>query len=202
MELLLIRHGLPDRSDEHSDPPLSAEGRDQARRLARWLAGEKIDVVVSSPMKRAVQTAEPFLEASGHTLRTHPGVTEFDRDAGSYIPLEVLKAEDYEAWKAFVAGEIGADIALFQKMVVAALEEIIAEHPGRRVAVFCHGGVINVWTAHVLGMPARLFFEPGYASVHRYLCARSGERNLVSLNERAHLKELLLSPARSAEGRG
>jgi probable phosphoglycerate mutase len=48
--------------------------------------------------------------------------------------------------------------------------------------------VINVWTAHVLGMPARLFFEPAYASLHRYLCARSGQRNLVSLNEVAHLK--------------
>ena len=57
--------------------------------------------------------------------------------------------------------------------------------------MFCHGGVINVWTAHVLGMAPRLFFEPVYASVHRYLCARSGERNLVSLNETAHLQDTL-----------
>jgi probable phosphoglycerate mutase len=65
------------------------------------------------------------------------------------------------------------------------------------VAVFCHGGVINVWTAHVLGMAPRLFFEPGYASVHRYLCARSGERNVVALNERGHLRAdwPALSPA-------
>ncbi len=67
------------------------------------------------------------------------------------------------------------------------LEEIVEAHPGQRVAVFCHGGVINVWTAHVLGMAPRLFFEPGYTSVHRYLCARSGQRNLVALNERFHL---------------
>jgi probable phosphoglycerate mutase len=45
--------------------------------------------------------------------------------------------------------------------------------------------VINVWAAHVLGMPARLFFEPGYASLHRFLCARGGQRNLLALNERA-----------------
>lgn len=190
MELLLIRHGLPERSDQSSDPPLSAEGREQARRVAAWLADETIHAVWSSPMARAVQTAEPLTAAGGHALTTHPGVVEFDRDSGSYVPLEVLKREDYEAWKAFVSGGGGADIAGFQKMVVAALEEIIAAHQGQRVAVFCHGGVINVWTAHILGMsPPRLFFEPGYTSVHRYLCARSGQRNVVALNERAHLRE-------------
>lgn len=188
MELLLVRHGLPERSAETSDPPLSAEGHDQARRVARWLADEKIDAVFSSPMVRAVETARPFVETHGHELRLHEGVVEFDRDSGTYVPLEVLKREDYEAWRAFVAGDAGADIAIFQKMVVAALEEIVESHPGKRVAVFCHGGVINVWTAHVLGLAPRLFFEPGYASVHRYLCARSGERNVVALNERAHLR--------------
>ena len=187
MELLLIRHGLPERSAETADPPLSPDGHEQARRVARWLADEKIDVVFASPMLRAVETAQPFVAAHGHELKLHEGVVEFDRDTGTYVPLEVLKREDYEAWKAFVAGGGAPDIVGFQRMVVDALEEIIAAYPGRRVAVFCHGGVINVWTAHVLGMPPRLFFEPGYTSVHRYLCARSGERNVVALNERAHL---------------
>jgi probable phosphoglycerate mutase len=53
--------------------------------------------------------------------------------------------------------------------------------------VFCHGGVINTWTTHVLGMQPRMFFEPVYTSVHRFLCASSGQRNLVTLNERHHL---------------
>jgi probable phosphoglycerate mutase len=189
MELILIRHGLPERSAETDDPPLSAEGREQARRVACWLAGEAIDAVYSSPMRRAVQTAEPFAQAAGHEVRLHEGVVEFDRGSGTYVPLEVLKREDYAAWQAFVASGAGEDIAQFQTMVVAALEEIIEANQGRRAAVFCHGGVINVWTAHVLGMRPRLFFEPGYSSVHRYLCARSGERNVVSLNERAHLLE-------------
>ena len=88
-----------------------------------------------------------------------------------------------------MAGGQGADVAQFQKTVVTALEDIVVRHPSKNVAVFCHGGVINVWTAHVLGMTPRLFFEPGYTSVHRYLCARSGERNLVSLNDLAHLRD-------------
>jgi probable phosphoglycerate mutase len=189
MELILIRHGLPARSDDSNDPPLSEQGLDQARRVARRLARERIDVVVASTMQRAVQTAEPFAAASGHTLRTDPAIVEFDRGAGSYIPMEELKRENYEAWARFVARGRDGDIAGFQKTVVGALETIVAENPGRRVAVFCHGGVINVWTAHVLGMAPRLFFEPWYGSLHRYLCAGTGERNVVSLNDTAHLQD-------------
>ncbi len=187
MELVLIRHGLPVRDETSSDPPLSAEGHDQARRVAGRLRRLPIEAVYASTMKRAAQTAEPFATGAGHEVRLHGGVVEFDRDSGRYVPMEQLKREDYAAWQAFVARGADADIGAFQKTVVDALEEIIASHPGGTVAVFCHGGVINVWTAHVLGMAPRLFFEPGYASVHRYLCARSGQRNLVALNDVAHL---------------
>jgi len=188
MELILIRHGLPERREDTSDPPLNAEGRRQAERVARYLAGERIDAVFSSTMLRAIQTAEPFAAQGGHAIVQRGGIVEFDRGAGAYIPMEELKRDDYSAWRALATGEHGADIGAFQRQVVATLEPIIEGHAGKNVAVFCHGGVINVWTAHVLGMAPRLFFQPVYASVHRYLCARTGERNIVSLNERHHLE--------------
>jgi len=188
MELILVRHGLPERRDDTSDPPLSDVGFDQARRVAAWLADEHVDAVVSSTMLRAIQTAEPFANHRGHEVRRHEGIVEFDRDSGTYVPMEVLKRENYAAWLRMAQGEHGVDIGTFQATVVEALETIIADHPGQRVAVFCHGGVVNVWTAHVLKMEARLFFEPGYASIHRYLCAGTGQRNIVALNERAHLR--------------
>ena len=188
MELLLIRHGLPERSEATADPPLAKEGHEQARSVARWLAEEPIAAVFASTMRRALQTAEPLAASLGCGLRTHPGIVEFDRGSGRYVPMEILKRDDYPAWQAFVADGYAADIGAFQKVVVEAIEGIIAEHPSKTVGVVCHGGVINVWTAHVLRMPPRLFFEPGYASIHRYLCAKSGERNVVSLNECAHLR--------------
>jgi probable phosphoglycerate mutase len=188
MELLLVRHGLPERSDHSSDPPLSPVGWDQARRVARWLGRERIGAVVSSPMKRAMQTAEPFAAEAGHAVAAEPGIVEFGRDSRVYIPMEELKRDDYAAWTRFVSRSRGEQIAAFHATVVEALECVVARHPGQSVAVFCHGGVINVWTAYVLGMAPRLFFEPDYTSVHRYLCASTGQRNLVSLNERAHLR--------------
>ena len=188
MDLVLIRHGLPVRSEESSDPPLSSEGHDQARRVAAWLADERFDAIIASSMRRAIQTAEPLAARTGHALQTRDGIVEFDRASGAYIPMEELKRENYPAWKAFAEGDHGADIHGFQKTVVQSLEDLIVRHPSQNIAVFCHGGVINVWTAHILGMEPRLFFEPAYASIHRYRCARTGQRNLVSLNEVAHLR--------------
>ncbi|MBX3483105.1 histidine phosphatase family protein [Phenylobacterium sp.] len=188
MELILVRHGLPERRDDTADPPLSEAGHDQARRVAAWLAHEKIDAVYASTMLRARQTAEPFAAQRAFEVSCHDGICEFDRDTGAYIPTEVLKRENYEAWLAMATGELGVDITAFQRPVVDTLEAIIEANQGRRVAVFCHGGVINVWTAHVLGMPARLFFEPDYTSIHRYMCARTGQRSVLGLNERAHLR--------------
>ena len=68
MELILVRHGLPLRREVvegPADPELSPEGVNQATRLANYLATEKITAIYSSPMKRAVQTAEPLAQTIG-----------------------------------------------------------------------------------------------------------------------------------------
>jgi broad specificity phosphatase PhoE len=55
------------------------------------------------------------------------------------------------------------------------------------VVVVCHGGVINIYLAALLGRSTQLWFDPGYTSISRVRAARSGARSLVSLNETAHL---------------
>ena len=193
MELLLIRHGLPLRVERRdgapADPPLAPEGRAQAQRLAAALADERLAAVYASPLRRARETAAPLAAARGLEVRVEPGVVEFDPHAPSYVPLEEVRAESREAWLALLRGGLteGVDVAEFRRTVVAALERVVAAHPGGRAAVVCHGGVVNAWAAHVLGLEATLFFQPGYASVSRFLAAGSGERSVVSLNESGHL---------------
>ncbi len=188
MELILVRHGRPERSAATSDPVLSPLGHDQAARVARWLESENVDAVWSSTMRRAVQTAEPFAARAGHPIREHAGIVEFDQAAGTYIPTEELKRENFALWQQMATGAHGVDMNAFQARVVAGMEDIIAAHPGHRVAVFCHGGVINMWATHVLGLVPRIFFEADYTSINRFACARSGQRGVLSLNERAHLR--------------
>jgi len=193
VEIVLVRHGLPMRVETKdgaaANPSLSRIGLAQADQASDWLVAIDIDAIYSSPLQRARETAAPFAKRSGLKIGIEDGVSEFDRDSSTYIPMEELKAQNYEAWKAFVDGGYGDDVDVlsFQATVVRGIESIIDRHPGERVAVFCHGGVVNMWASHVLETPPRLFINVGYASVSRFLCASTGERSLVSLNETQHL---------------
>ncbi len=195
MELILIRHALPLRVEKQdgtpADPGLSETGIEQARKLARWMESEKLDAVYSSPMNRAHMTAQFLAEVKGIEIRIEPGVAEFDNQSSVYVPMEELRAKDYESWRKLVDGGFGAlyDLKDFQKTVVASLEKIISQNSGNRVAVVCHGGVINLWAAHVLGLSRpNLFFAPEYTSINRFLASGKGQRSVASLNETAHLR--------------
>jgi probable phosphoglycerate mutase len=195
MELLLVRHGLPLRVERDdgapADPPLSDEGRGQAERLAAWLEAERLDAVYTSPLRRALETAEPLAKRQGVAVRIEPGVVEFDPAASAYVPLEEIKALDPRRWRALVQGGLveGIDLDGFRRVVTASVERIIDAHPGERIAVVCHGGVINSWAAHVLGLATTLFFQPTYTSISRFLASSGGERSVASLNEAPHLRE-------------
>jgi hypothetical protein len=52
----------------------------------------------------------------------------------------------------------------------------------------CHGGVINAWASHVLGIAELLFFAPDYTSINRFFAASSGERSVATLGETPHLR--------------
>jgi probable phosphoglycerate mutase len=75
--------------------------------------------------------------------------------------------------------------------VSAAVEEIIAANPGRRVVAVAHGGAINVALAEVLGLERDLWVEVAYASISRVAASRQGARSIVSVNETGHLRGLL-----------
>jgi 2,3-bisphosphoglycerate-dependent phosphoglycerate mutase len=196
MELLLVRHAAPVRVeagtvDGAADPGLTPAGRAQADRLAAWLAAEAPDAVVTSPLRRARETAAPVAAATGRPVAVCPGVSEYDAAAGEYLPIEELRAARDERWYATIEGRWadvgGVDPVEFQRQVVPAVEVLIDEHPGQRVVVITHGGVINVYLAHVLGIRQLLWFHPEYTSVSRVRAARTGERSVVTVNETAHL---------------
>jgi probable phosphoglycerate mutase len=194
VDLLLIRHALPVRIDEGdgpADPGLSEHGHRQSTALAEWLDLEPVDAVVTSPMVRAVQTAAPLARARGLDAAVVAGIAEFDRDALDYVPVEDLKAEGDPRWLALLAGEVPEG---FPETVVAAVEEVIARHRSRTVVAVCHGGVINAYLAHLLGLDRPLFFEPAYTGISRVRAARDGTRSLISVNETAHLRGVGLTP--------
>jgi probable phosphoglycerate mutase len=195
VEIILIRHAIPVRRELESgiaDPELSPAGLRQSELLAGYLSSESIDAIYASPMQRARQTAAPLASAFDLDISVIDGVAEYDRNSEWYVPVEELKAANDPRWHELISGEWnGSDESEveFSTRVTEAIETIIANHSSQRIAVVCHGGVINTYIASILGLGnQRGFFYPNYTSIHRIAAARSGERSVVTLNETSHLR--------------
>lgn len=207
MQLILVRHALPERVDPpragpgpdgdtgaHADPDLTAVGRAQAARLVDAVAGEPVDALYTSTMRRAVRTAQPLADARGLTPTARPGLREYDAERSVYVPIGEMAAADPDTFARMRAGYLPADVdvATFTARVRGALEEIVAAHPGRATAVVvAHAGVVNAYLAAVLGIDRPLPFPLDYVGVTRIVCARDGLRRPRTVNEIAHVADLL-----------
>ncbi|TGD89734.1 histidine phosphatase family protein [Mycolicibacterium sp. CH28] len=196
MQLLLVRHALPHRTEagQGSDPELSEEGRQQAGRLPAALARFPITRLVSSPQRRAIQTAEPVAQARELSLDIDERLAEYDRGLSHYVPIEQVRTERPEEWARMAAGRLpsSVDEDAFRGRVGAALSDIVAAagHDDT-VVVFSHGGVINVILHELLGTERLLSFPIDYVSVTRLLYARSGQATVATVNSTEHVWDLL-----------
>ena len=160
-------------------------GHAQAEHLARYLADERIDAIYASPLRRAHQTAEPLAAAQELTIVTEDGVAEYDRGASWYVPVEELKASNDPRWQEMLDGTWHASLEIdpfeFRDTLCTAIERIITAHPSQKVAIVCHGGVINAYLSRILDLDDPTgFFYPNYTSIHRVMAARSGERSILT----------------------
>jgi broad specificity phosphatase PhoE len=196
VQLLLIRHALPLRSEpgQGSDPHLSDEGVEEAQRLPEALKRFPLSRLVSSPQQRSVQTGRPVADALGLAVEIDERLAEYDRDMAVYIPIEQIKAENPEEWARMADGHLpsGVDEAAFWARITIAIDDVVAaaDHEDT-VAVFSHGGVINVLLHQILGTARLLSFPIDYASITRLLYARSGQATVVAVNGTEHVWDLL-----------
>src|ERR1700744_227408 len=196
MQVLLVRHALPLRSEpgEGSDPNLSEEGLAQVKRLPEALARFPISRVVSSPQRRAVQTAEPVAAARQLVIDIDDRFAEYDRDLPFYVPIEQIRRENPKEWERLAQGHLpsAVDEVAFLARVRAAVDALVAAaDPEDTVAVFSHGGVINVLLHEILGTARLLSFPVDYASVTRLLFSRSGQATVAAVNTTEHVWDLL-----------
>jgi broad specificity phosphatase PhoE len=197
VQLLLIRHALPElvtTSGVRADPALTEEGHAQAKRLPAALAPYRIARIVSSPQRRALETAAPVAEALNLPVTEYVGLAEYDYDLDHYIPFHEAEARAPEAYARIRAGQFpkSVDADAFRTRVFDSLGRIVEESGHEdTVAVFAHGGVINVFLQELLGLDRPLVFPIEYVSVTRVLVSRSGERRVASVNETGHVRDML-----------
>ena len=196
MQLLLVRHALPLRSEhgQGSDPDLSETGYAQVARLPEALSRFPISRVISSPQRRAVRTGEPVAQARGLTVEIDDRLAEYDRDLQSYIPVEQIRDEFPEEWARMAQGHLpsAVDEDAFRARVRAAIDDLVgAADPDETIAAFSHGGVINVVLHEILGTARLLSFPIDYASVTRLLFSRTGQATVATVNATEHVWDLL-----------
>jgi probable phosphoglycerate mutase len=204
-ELVLVRHGEaapPSSQDANYDPPLSERGRHQAHLLAKRLAQVPIHALYASPLRRAQETAAVVSDAIGLPVVTVPDLREVDIDLGQ------LRAAYGQAEREAVIQDMARKLLTqarwdilpgfepshsFRLRVRRALGHIVSRHPGQRVVVVCHGGVINMYLSIVLDIPHDIFFLPEHTSLT--VVRTSGQRAVVQVvGDHAHLLDDGLEP--------
>lgn len=195
--LLLARHGqtvwhAENRYAGISDVSLTATGRAQAEALGRWAASRPVDAVWTSPLSRAIATAEPACRVLGLTPQREPGLRECDFGVLEGRTLAEFAAEDPAAARAFRDDPVahpfpGAeDPAAAAGRGAAALRRIAAAHPGERVLVVAHNTLLRLVLCTLLSIPAgryrSVFPRLRNAAISELLLESGGSAALLSLN--------------------
>jgi len=164
--LLLARHGETDWNREGrwqgwADPPLNETGRAQARELAEQLRETPFDAVYASDLRRAHETAEIVAAPHGVPVVGDVGLREID--VGSWSGLTRAEIEER-----FPDGERpdGETRDQHAARVLAAVERIARENPGRRILVVTHGGTMRALHGHVSELPFHPVANCGVLELH------------------------------------
>lgn len=151
--LLLWRHGQTTwnadrRVQGHTDVPLDETGRRQAGAAAARLAPLGADVIVSSDLSRAADTAAALAKITGREVCHDPRLRERAYGEWQGLTMDEIARRwpaGYARWRAGAAvDEAGVESQDdFGKRVGAALREISERHSGRTVVVVTHGGTVR-----------------------------------------------------------
>ncbi|GAC1301074.1 MAG: hypothetical protein NVSMB19_08760 [Vulcanimicrobiaceae bacterium] len=205
----LIRHGdaLPDAatsargSDGYDALGLSGKGVLQADALARRLARtRRIAAIYASPTRRAYETAAALAGPFGLAIVRDDRLREIalgdDALPATLAPEERANAirERLAAlaaialrdgsWAAVPDVEAARDV---RARIGAAVDDIVARHPGAHVAIVSHAGTINAYLAALLEPSRDVFFPLGNTSLSS-VRVTAGQARIVRLNDTAHLE--------------
>jgi probable phosphoglycerate mutase len=176
--LILIRHAHTDWADKKlagwlPDVHLNEHGLKQADALLERLRGVDIAAIYSSPLERAVETAQPLAKARGLKIARIPNLGEVKYGDWQGHSLKVLAQK--KEWRIVQIAPSGfhfpngESIREMQNRAVAAVEKIAADHPKDAVALFSHGDVIKAIVAYFSGIALdnfqRIAISPASISV-------------------------------------
>jgi len=166
--VFMVRHGATvlsaeDRFAGATDVALSDEGREQTRRLAQRLNGEKIVAVFASPLGRTVETAQILAKPHKLEVQTRDGLREIShgrweeltrREVEERFPEEAAEWEKDPYTFAPAGGESGLAVTA---RALPVLLQLVREHPGQNILVVSHKATIRLLLSSLLGFDPRRY---------------------------------------------
>ena len=198
--IIAIRHGETEwnrqgRFQGHLNSALNQEGLEQAAALGERLAEERFDLLLSSDLGRALQTASAIAMRTGHEIVVEPRLRERRMGVFQGLTRDEAQArypEDYARFRShdpdYVIPE-GESLRQLLQRSIACFSELAARHQGRTLATVTHGGVLAMLYRHAMAMPlhAPRDFTLHNTGVNRFR-HRSGAWQLQSWGDIAHLE--------------
>ena len=187
--LIIVRHGRTAANAKgllqgRVDNPLDSQGLEQAERIKGALGS--VDIVISSPLQRAVQTAEPL----GLPCRVDERWIELDYGEWDEKPVNEITKEQWTRWRSDsgFAPPGGESLDGPDRRVGEACEELLSEAEDLNIAIFTHVSPIKSAVSWVLGAEKQISWSlnVGQAQITR-IAIRQGRPVLVSFNETWHL---------------
>ena len=199
--ILAIRHGetlwnVDSRIQGHLDIALNDTGRWQAERLGMALKDEPMAAIYASDLSRAHDTALAVSRHTGVPVQAEPGLRErsFGEFEGrTFAEIETELPAQAQRWRqrdpAFTPAG-GESLLMLEARVLSVAARLAAQHPGEQIALFAHGGVMDILyrAATRLDLQAARTWALGNTAVNRLLWSPEGF-SLVGWADVQHLSD-------------
>lgn len=199
--ILAIRHGetlwnVDSRIQGHLDISLNDTGRWQAERLGMALKDESIAAIYASDLSRAHDTALAVSRHTGVSVQAEPGLRErsFGEFEGrTFAEIETELPAQAQRWRqrdpTFTPAG-GESLLMLEARVLSVAGRLAAQHPGEQIALFAHGGVMDILyrAATRLDLQAARTWALGNTAVNRLLWSPEGF-SLVGWADVQHLSD-------------
>lgn len=195
--LVLIRHGETDEGKNlslcgWSDPCLNESGKKAALQLAEHLKELHIDVLVTSDLKRAKETASYLVESRGISQFARKELRELNFGEFEGYSMKAIERDYPELYSKLQSDFItfkypkGESLYEMNTRVIAAIEGLLSEYEGKSIALVVHSGVIRCVLAHYIAGDIRRHwhFRADYCAAS-ILELHEGFPVLVRLNDTA-----------------
>ncbi len=204
MQIYVIRHGETEWNKEEifrgrKDIPLNETGKRQAEWVGFYFSEKRIDRLVSSPLARAMQTAEPIGKATGAAVEPMEEFTDINFGIWEGLPLREVEERypsDLKLWrespeKLWIEG--GEGLSMVRERISDGFGKIASGEDGA-IAVATHRVICKLIVLHFLRIENEHFwdikFDPGSITL---LELKDGKPTLVFSNDRCHLKQELFN---------